>query len=297
MHARELVELAGLVSTHGSVLIHSGQPVPAQSIEQYWTTSKVRLERWIWRLKRHTEGADADARQRRRQWPETRGTIEEILTCEMLTRVWSAVLCACDRQRGDDETLPVARSVLIGHMEARHRALTLMARGQGIDAEAAQQLNQLRRRVERWTDLLVGYLACRHDVSELAFDPDRAREFAGDYRQRSALRGGGQAWPLALASLRAAFQECLSDESPNADLNARLASSILACFSDDLFDSTGLLRSLWMTRLTAAAEDTQGMIDDLLALERPDRARKPVLASQLFTDRRRRFGGKETDER
>ena len=291
MHARELVELAGIVSAHGPVLIRSGQPIPAVSIEQYWTTSKVRLERWIWRLKSFVDGADADARQQRRQWSETRGVLEEILTGEMLTRVWSAVLGACDRQRGDDETLPVARSVLIGHMEARHRVLTLMLRGPGIDAEAVLKLNHLRRRVERWTDLLVGHLARSYDVSELAFDPERAREFAKDFQYRSTLQGGRHAWPLALASLRTAFCEGLSEESPNAELNARLAASILACFPAELFDSTGLLRSLWLMRLTTAAEDTQGMIGDLLSLERPDELQKSVHSIELLSERRRRFGG------
>jgi hypothetical protein len=52
-----------------------------------------------------------------------------------------------------------------------------------------------------------------------------------------------------LASVRASFREGLCPVSPNADLNARIASSILACFQGELFDSTGLLRSLWLTRL------------------------------------------------
>ena len=61
----------------------------------------------------------------------------------------------------------------------------------------------------------------------------------------------------------------LSPESPNAELNARIAASILACFPAELFDSTGLLRSLWLMRLTNVAEDTQGMIDELFKSERP----------------------------
>ncbi len=273
MHARELVELAAIVSAHGPVLIRSGAPIPTDSIEQYWTASKVRLDRWAWRLKSFRcdfgGSADADARQRRDPWPAARGVLEEILTGEMLTRVWTAVLCGYDRRRGGDEAEPVARSVMIGHMEARHRVLTLMVRSSGIDAEAAVKLNRLRRRVERWTDLLIGHLAGIHDVSEFAFDPPRAKDFAEDLQYRSDLPGGRRVWPLVLASLRAAFRQGFSAESPNADLNARIAASILSCFPTDLFDSTGLLRSLWLIRLTNIAEDTQGMIDDLLTVERP----------------------------
>ena len=269
MHARELVELASIVSAHGPALIRSGERIPVDSIEQYWTSSKVRLDRWAWRLKSFVGKAETDARRRQSQWPAVCGVLEEILTGEMLTRVWTAVLCAYDRRRGTDEVEPVARSVFIGHMEARHRVLSLMVRGPGIDAEAAVKLNRLRRRAERWTDLLVGNLQSLHDVSEFAFDPQRSKDFAEDMQYRGRLQGGRHVWPLIQASLRAAFHEGLGSESPNADLNARIAAGVLSCFPPEVFDSTGLMRSLWLMRLTSAAEDTQGMIDALLAPERP----------------------------
>jgi hypothetical protein len=295
MHAREFVELAALISAHGPTLIQSEERIPAASIEQYWTTSKVRLDRWAWRLRGFADraggSADADVRRRRAQWPEVRGALEEILTGEMLTRVWTAVLCGYDRRHGGNEVEPVARSVLIGHMEARHRALTLLVRGPGIDADAAAKLNRLRRRVEHWTDLLVGHLAGIHDVGEFAFDPQRAQDFAGDLQYRSDLQGGRQAWPLALASLRVAFRQELSPQSPNADLNARIAASILSCFPPELFDSTGLLRSLWLMRLTNVAEDTQGMIDALLGVEWPAAMQKTAAHSDISGRHSRRFGG------
>jgi len=291
MHARELVELAAIVSAHGPVLIQSGTPIPVDSIEQYWTTSKVRLDRWAWRLRRFAAEADTDARQRQLQWPEIRGVLEEILTGEVLTRVWTAVLCGYDRRHGSDEAEPVARSVLIGHMEARHRVLTLMVRGPGIDTEAAVKLNHLRRRAELWTDLLVGHLAGSCAVSEFAFDPRRAQDFAADLRERSHLVGGRHVWPLVQASLRAAFRRGLGPQSPNPDLNARIAASILSCFPPDLFDSTGLLGSLWLMRLTNVAEDTQGMIEDLLSLERPATTPRAAPSTDTRSAHRRRFGG------
>ncbi len=290
MHARELVELAAIISQHGPALIQSGQPIPAGSVEQDRTASKVRLDRWAWRLKSFSQRTGDDAQRRQAQWPAVRGVLEEILASEVLTRVWTAVLCAHDRRRGTDAVEPVARSVLIGHMEARHRVLTLMVRGPGIDAEAAMRLNRLRRRAERWTDLLVGHLAGIHDVSEFAVDPNRARDFADNSPCRSSRRGGRQAWPLMMASMRAAFQQGLSPDSPNADLNARIAAAILSCYPPELFDSTGLLRSLWMMRLTNIADDTQGMIEELLAPELPAESPRRGPSSGLFGERGRGFG-------
>ena len=137
-------------------------------------------------------------------------------------------------------------------------------------------MDRLRRRAERWTDLLVGHLAGMHGTSEFAFDPRRARDFAEDWQYRRGFQGSRHAWPLVLASLRAAFQPVLSPESPNPELNARIAASILACFPPELFDSTGLLRSLWLMRLTNIAEDTQGMIEELFKLERPAPTGRPA---------------------
>jgi hypothetical protein len=270
MHARELVELAAVVSAHGPVLVRAMPRISPAAVQQYWTASKCRLDRWARSLKGITADIDCHSpKALREQWSRVRGVLEEILTGETLTRVWTAVAAVCDRRHGVEDAEPVARSVLIGHLEARHRVLMLLVRGPGIDAEAAVKLNHLRRRTERWTDLLVGYLAGLEDVSEFAFDPQRAKDFAQDLRYQCGDPGGGQAWPLVLASLRAAFRQGLAPVSPNTDLNARIASAILACFPGELFDSTGLFRSLWLMRLTNAAADVQGMIDELLSPDMP----------------------------
>jgi hypothetical protein len=270
MHARELIELAALVSAHGPVLLQSDTEISARGIEQYWTSSKVRLDRWIRSLKGFTQQTNSDVRRGGHQWPEVRGVLEEILTGEILTRVWTAVLCAYDRSRGTDNAEPVARSVLIGHIEARHRVLTLLTREANIEAKAVVNLNRIRRRSERWTDLLVGRAGGVREVAEFAVDPRRAQDFADDAPSRRGFAASRLAWPLLLASLRAAFQRELGAVSPNGDLNAAIASGILACFPSELFDSTGLFRSLWLMRITSAAEDAQVMIEELLAPERTD---------------------------
>jgi hypothetical protein len=283
MHARELVELAAIISAHGPVLVHGTRQLSTASIEQYWTASKSRLDRWGRSLKcltheaRHTQpfsetrsaSPPDETTWPAGQWPDFHGVLEEILTGEALTRVWTAALCAYDRHHGTDEAEAVARSILVGHLEARHRVLTLLVRAPGIETEVAVKLNHLRRRTERWTDLLVGYLAGMYDVSEFAIDPARARDFAEDLHYQSSLKGGRHVWPLVLASLRATFRQGLCPKSPNADLNAKIGSSVLSCFQPELFDSTGLFRSLWMLRLASGTDEAQGMLEDLLSLDPP----------------------------
>jgi hypothetical protein len=265
MHARELVELASILSAQGPTLIRGAPQLSSHGVQQYWTAAKCRLDRWARNLKSFAADAtQVDATTVRVQWPYVRGVLEEILTGEVLTRVWTAVLCLYDRQHGGNEFESLARSIMIGHMEARHRVLMLLVRGPGVDAEGAVKLNHLRRRAERWTDLLVGHLARYGDVAELAIDAQRAVEFSRDLEFQTDQEGGRQAWPLLQASLRAAFQRGLAAVSPNEDLNAQIASAILSCFPADLFDSTGLFRSLWLYRMSNVTSDVQGMIETLV---------------------------------
>ncbi len=290
MHARELIELAALASVHGPVLVRGPGGISHTGVQRYWVASKSRLDRWGRSLKTlSSQGAGGGPIGQASGWPLVRGVLEEIITGEILTRVWAAVMCACDRHHGIDLAEPIARSVLIGHLEARHRVLTLMISGPAIDAQRAVKLNRLRRRAERWTDLLIGYLTGLADVSQYAVNPERAKDFAEDLRYRSRLKGGRFAWPLLLGSLRAAFGQGLGPTSPNGDLNVRIAVSILSCFPPELFDGSGLFRSLWLSRLAHAAKDTQGMIDELLALEEGPPAGGDWISGRL-SDRLRRFG-------
>jgi len=292
MHTCELIDLAAIVSIHGPVLIRDADVISDRAIEEYWTASKCRLDRWGRALKGlSVKLADAQPRSACRTSQGVRGVLEEILTGEILTRVWTAVMCAYDRHRGTDLMEPVVRSILIGHLEARHRVLTLLVKGSGLDTEQAVKFNRLRQRTECWTDMLVGYLAGLHDISEFAIDPERAEGFAEDLSYRSRLPGGRHAWPLIQASLRAGFSKGLASPSPNADLNQRIAAAILSCLPCGVFDGTGLFRSIWMTRLTNVSSDAQGMIDQLIGSPQPHHADTPAVSNfRQPVDRIRRFG-------
>jgi hypothetical protein len=122
----------------------------------------------------------------------------------------------------------------------------------------------MRRRNERWNDVLLGYLPESADVGEFAFSAARVKQFAADVR---ASVHPETAWSLLLASLRMAYQRHACPSSPNEDLNRRVAAGILACLPGELFESTGTIKSLWLLRMQHAASDTQGMIDQLIALE------------------------------
>ena len=54
-----------------------------------------------------------------------------------------------------------------------------------------------------------------------------------------------------------------------AALNAKVAAGVIGCFYAGIFDTQGVPKSLWQVRLAQVADDTQGMIDQLLCDEPP----------------------------
>ena len=285
----ELVELAALAAAHGPVLIASGGRLSVSALEQYWASSKCRLDRWSRALRQFQTTGQEHGGSSPTDWTDLSGCLEEILTSELLTRVWSAVLAGYDRQHGTNEAEPVARSILMGHLEARHRTLVLLVSGQGVATEAAVAMNRLRHRVERWTDLLLAHLEVHFSVSDFCFDTDRLRDFAEGVARQSRQAAGRQAWALTMTALRSAFRSGLAT-SPNQDLNERIGSAVMACFPPEMFDGTGVVRSLWEVRLTNATSDVQGMIADLLQPEAAEFGRAAVEADSRWPNEfRRRF--------
>ena len=293
MHVRELVELAALLAAHAPAIVDAPNPIPESSLEQYWVASKSRIGRWAGTLKGFDAGKCVlETASRTGCCLLSASVLQEILASEVLTRVWAAVARSSDRRRGADAAEPVAQSVLFGHMEARCRVLTLLVRSPSIDAGYALKLNRLRRRAERWTDMLIGQLIEVDDVAEFAAEPARAREFARDLRDQAHQPGSRYVKSLVLASVRAAFAQGLASGSPNADLNAQIASSTLSAFGPALSDATGVPSSAWLVRLTSFADDTHGAVQELL---RSDGSRQSTGSAssccRRLADRLRGFPG------
>jgi hypothetical protein len=263
MHAREMAEVAALVAVNAQRVIACPAPVSTRGIEQYWRSAKCRLDRWARAFRSLAMRPEPDAR-RPAAWHVVAGLCEEVLIAEMLARAWAAVVVQHDRRHGQHDAEPVVHSVLLGQLEARHRVLALLSQPVSVAAEHASRLNALRRRCERYCDMLVGYVSGDDILDEFALDPVRAREYADSLAARAARPGGRPAATLLLASVRTAFRQSISPESPNADLNAAIAEAVLGCLDGDTCDSATILRSLWLRRLVQAADDASTMLAELL---------------------------------
>ena len=241
MHTRELVELAAILAAHGPARIRSGQPFGESGLRQYWSAARCRFDRWASALKAFQAATSAVSSSLQvGAWERVSPVLAEVLSSEILTRVWTAVGCGTDRLRGSDEAAPILLNVLAGHLEARHRVLSLLVAGRGVRLEQAVSVNRLRRMTERWTDLLLSHLADACPVGRFAHRLRRVRDYAADV---SDSRDPEAAWAVLIACLRTWLRPAIPDPSANPDLNRQLADGILACLPAESFAASGLPKS------------------------------------------------------
>ena len=103
------------------------------------------------------------------------------------------------------------------------------------------------------------------NVKKVAHDAKRVADFAEDAHDQLQQSNQDQLWRLLRLALSCSFNGSLAKLSPNADLNAQIATSVLACLRAETFDATGTLDSLWMERLETTTADAEAMIEELLA--------------------------------
>jgi hypothetical protein len=257
MQVRQLVELGSEIADNGELLLRRQERLPDSALQRYWSASKRRFRQWTLAFaachgQAHADGCgDADG------WGPLWPTVTEVLGSEVLTRVWTAVACEYDRRRQCRHAGAVARHVFHEHLQARRRALCFLVYADELGLAETDSVDLLRRRSERWTDLLLARLVPSCVIADLAFDVSRARDFAADTR---AAARGSLAARLMRASLSSAFAPGVTGTSPNPALNRQIAASLLACFRADPLDSSGSFEPLWMARLEYTTADVDALL-------------------------------------
>ena len=116
--------------------------------------------------------------------------------------------------------------------------------------EGILQLDRLRRRLERWTDLVLGHLLVRYDVKEFTFDEDRARDFGREQMAAWNTPQHERLWQLYLLCIRGGFAEQVNPSPQQGQLRTECIRSMLACFPEEAFLADGPLKTPWLARLT-----------------------------------------------
>ena len=255
----QTAELAALVSAHSTHLIEGTSPVPDAQLQRYWHHARNRLHSWMRCLNGqpvHVPGSSAA--QDRAAWERSKPIIQEIFVSEILTRIWTAVLTAADRRRHIRHAEPLVRSTLVGHLEARHLALSRMVNGPGVSISELSQVDRLRRRSERWTDLLLGHLVKQYGLGEFAIEERRALDFGNNQIGSGIDHSPSVVWDFILAGLQLAFPKSLVVQPPHQDDHDGIIRSVIACFPPNAFQPTGPFQSVLGARIRHSSLHPEG---------------------------------------
>lgn len=265
MHVRELVELAARIAVSSSTESFSVQDPKGRNIQTYWSAARCRNDRWIRAIRRQGEMILRGEITSREAWTRFEPLFQEILASELVSRIVAAAAAAQDALRKTAELEPVARSVFTAHLEVRGKVLQLLLTGERHGVAAAEKLNDFRRRVERWTDLLLAHLSSSVNVHDFAFEPNRSADFADDLKSGGTFDEQHLARELLFSSFRGSLLSHLTAVSPNADLNETIGRSVNALFNHSFYEDAG--ESGWLARISQMTDDAQGMLDEIVAME------------------------------
>ncbi len=246
MHASKLVELAAIAASQNHVLRSQPSSPDDWAAERYWCISKTRLQRWTNHIKLFQQQLHEPALGGPvRLWQETEPILEEIFLAEVCTRVWCATLAVVDHHQLPGELDPVARSVFVGHLEARRRALRLLVFGSGLKSASTAPLNRLRQDCECWTDMLLANLAPARIARQFAFDTHRMSNVFARGPSPNVAKGSSDRWSAELVAMHVLLARRTLKPAVCPDLNAQLGAVILSCLSARSFDACGILRPGW----------------------------------------------------
>ena len=232
---------------------------------QYWTATRSRFNLWHQALGRYRRAKQAGNRIAMTEWWKDHVEVmEEILVSEILTRVVAGLGAAMDENSSDEEISPVTHTIHLNHMEARNRVQQILLLASGHSEQAATQLNRLRQGVESWTDVLIGRMSVRtRKPIQYAINGNRALAYA----EEADLTGHGVDRRMSHSLMNLSMHDMIRQQtSPNTALpaaNREVARSVMLMLRPELFDSVGVLKSLWMHRLENSADLTDRMLDEL----------------------------------
>lgn len=245
LSTRSLAELALVISrVSRSVLDESVIPSVA-SIRSFWQSTRTLQQRWLMELDDWSASGTLDVEMLERLAPR-------VFTCEMVVRTWGTILVGLDHQRGHDDLIRLSRNAVNGLRQIRNGLLSRLLMIPETDSPRLQEIDRLRRRCDRWTDLLLGPIATSCGCFEFAFDEERARDFGEEGLTADPATGPHAVEHLVSAGLRLAFIQHLPTAEIDEPQFVSLAQSILSNIPPQAFHRDGSLRSLLEQRIAAS---------------------------------------------
>jgi len=217
------------------------------SLKTFWQSCRSLQQRWTKILDDWTAAGLLDVAILERLAPR-------VFSAEMAVRTWATILAGLDNQRGTDDFIRLARNAVTGLLQIRIGILSRVLLIPASEAVRTEEIDRLRRRCDRWTDLLLGPLAFEADCFEFAFEQERAHDFGEEGLIADPATGPHAVEHLVSAGLRLTFLQHLTAEPVDEPEFAELMQSILANVPHRALHRDGSLRTLLEQRIAASRQ-------------------------------------------
>ncbi len=263
MTYRELSLLALLVGREVPQLLFASASSGELQFE-YWLAGKLRNDQWMRLLKAAEESLADPDKPPSLAFTSTaaEGLAVEIFATELLSRVWAAISCGWDHLGHEPQLEPLAHSVLMGHLQVIARARQLLT-SLSQHGRTHQRVTHVPEIVAGWTDQLIGWVGSWVPVTHYAADPDRAAEFATEWRTQG--RQNPVIWKLLRNLMEHRLAGLPEGLLATREMNRRIGTAILGVIPRSVVcqsEFASLFLPYWVDQF---AGRMQGLIDRAVA--------------------------------
>lgn len=233
MDLRAFVELLALVSEHSPLLIERGEPLPHEPLARFWNAGRAAARLRVRRLRGLlARSAVATAAENEALFDRAAPLMIDVFAADLTCRLSGAVLCAADFVSGIPFGRHVAQNLSTHQRAASHLALSILSDKADWPVHKLAAVDRIRRRLERWNDVLVGRLVAQYDLTEFACDALRAVEFGNEQRRLGGRPGDCRAWDLYLVSLRCSMPRLRLPGGKLGQLRDEQSRAMLGCLTE-----------------------------------------------------------------
>jgi hypothetical protein len=250
----QIVELATVIAARSRMVIDRSEPLSPDALFRYGSRSLARIRGWRERIDAFPrEVSSLLPELRESAWARVEPVLFDVLTSDLITRLWGAILTANDARNRRSQAGPVGSSVFRSHLYVRQSVMSLLANAPMFVADRAARVDRVRRRIERWCDVLLGPLVLEFHCTEYVFQPARSAEFGREFLTTPEGVRRDQLWELYRLSLFAFFRDLPGVENMARNLRQEILQSIIECFPLDPDNAADRLPASWISRLRSCS--------------------------------------------
>jgi hypothetical protein len=270
MHIHEAAELAAKLALESPKLVRRAWLITDASLAEYWDASRERQSCW-WKTMADWRRGLNSTQEAIDNWPAITPMLDELLVSELLTRIWSGIAAVYDHRWRESVYLPVARNTLVSQVDVRNRVWSVLLNDLQLPDDTLQALVMQRRRIERWSDLLLAHVPEPGIVAAWAVNAERMDDFRVDLKHERRVLVGSVASNLIIGSLQLATRpEARTTPKPqtaNAALNARITESLASALKPAVETPEEASHRAIALRLNQQSERCEQLLVDLLSLD------------------------------